>query len=133
MSKSLAQLVPKIARSSLKGSDSKQVLIWQNWDHILGPFAGKVTPHTITKTPGGTLIVHADSNTALHIQYHEPQILERITALAGADQIVRIKVIKTFMAPVSASAVPKATKTAPRAKTLEDALASLEKHLVIKK
>ena len=129
MSRSLAQLVPKIARTSLKGSTSKQVIVWQNWEHVLGSLASKVIPHKITKTPGGTLMVCTDSATALHIQYQEAQILERIASLAGAGQIVRIKSIKTPINQAQSAYVPTPTKATPPASTLEEALANLEKHL----
>ncbi len=129
MSKTLAQLLPRISRTALKGSTSKQVVVWQNWSHIFGEIAPRIIPHKITSTPNGTLIVHADSMTALQIQYQEPQILERISQLAGPGLIVRIKTIKGHVPSITPTRKAVATPPTPPAETLDEALANLGKVL----
>lgn len=131
MSKSLAQLLPKISRTALKGSTSKQVVVWQNWSYIFGEIAPRIIPYKITSTQSGTLIVHADSMTALQIQYQEPQILERISQLAGPGLITRIKTIKGHTHTTTSPRHPAmpVTPPTPPAQTLDEALANLEKVL----
>ena len=127
MSKSLAQLLPKIARKTLKSGTTKQAVVWQNWRHIFGDLADQIEPHKITKTPGGTLMVKTDSATALQLQYGETQILEKIAMIAGHGEIVRIKTIKGVVTRKSTR--QQAQPLTPKAETLDQALENLGKVL----
>lgn len=127
MSKSLAQLLPKIARKTLKSGTTKQAIVWQNWEHIFGDLADQIEPHKITKTPGGTLMVKTDSATALQLQYSEAQILEKIGMIAGHGEIVHLKTIKGVVSPKTKRA--SARPHTPKAETLDQALENLGKVL----
>lgn len=130
MSKSLAQIIPKVSKTILSSSQQKQAVLWENWSSIIGEELQNVTPLRVTKVPGGTLVVQCHLKESMRVQYQIPLILERIQHFCGIGFITKIRIEQNYDTSIDKKNVDRKTISMSDIKDnstdrLDDALARL--------
>ncbi len=95
--RSLAAMLPKVARSALGQRGFAENGIITDWPAIVGPtLAARSAPVKLAFPPGqrreATLTVRVGGSLALELQHLEPLILERLNGYFGYRAVGRLKI-----------------------------------------
>ena len=129
--RSLAQLVPKLARAVMGKRGFAEAGLLADWQAVVGAdIAAKALPERLDFPRGerrdGTLHLSVAGAWALALQHLEPQLVERINSYFGYPAVVRLKLHQVAMPPQHEVPEPRHAAddaTAPRAATADEASA----------
>lgn len=124
MSKSLADILPRVCKSALSEHQQKQAVLWAHWREILGEqFTAQ--PIRINKTPQGTLFLRSPLHEAMALNYAIPQILENIRYYCGEHFITAIRIEQDYQQAQPPRETTTATHAATPAHNLDEALSRI--------
>ena len=102
--RSLAQLVPKLARAVMGKRGFAEAGLLSDWQAVVGAdIAAKALPERLDFPRGerrdGTLHLSVTGAWALALQHLEPQLVERINSYFGYPAVARLKLHQVAMPP----------------------------------
>ena len=133
--RSLAAMLPRIARSALGQRGFAENGIITDWPAIVGPtLAARSAPVKLAFPPGkrreATLTVRVGGSLALELQHLEPLILERLNGYFGYRAVGRLKIQQgPLPSPGSARAEPPPLEPAEEAEIEQDVAAIADERL----
>jgi hypothetical protein len=97
--KSMAALVPGLARKALGGGRSAIGSLFADWPSVVGEhWAGRAVPDKLSfpagRRDGGTLALRVDPADALELQHDQDRLIERINGHFGYAAIARLKLVQ---------------------------------------
>lgn len=101
--RSMAALVPALARKALGGGRSAIGSLFADWPSVVGDhWADRAVPEKLSfpagKRDGGTLALRVDPADALLLQHDQDRLIERINGHFGYAAIIRIKLLQAPLA-----------------------------------
>lgn len=128
VSKSLADILPRLCKATLSEHQQKQAVLWANWAEIIGErFTAQ--PIRINKTPGGTLFLRCPLKEAMELNYAIPLLLEKIRYFCGEHFITSIRIEQDYTLSTPSQKVESEQNLA-HPTTLEEALGRLQNTLI---
>ena len=96
--RSLATMLPDVAKRTLRRRGLAEVSIIADWPSIVGPvLAAASSPRQLTyprgKRAGGTLHITVAGSIATELQHLEPLVLERINGYFGYRAVERLRFV----------------------------------------
>jgi hypothetical protein len=127
--RSLAQLVPKLARAVMGKRGFAEAGLLSDWQAVVGAdIAAKALPERLDFPRGerrdGTLHLSVTGAWALALQHLEPQLVERINSYFGYPAVARLKLHQVATPPQRVLAEPRPAGGPQDGDAAEDATAA---------
>lgn len=122
--KSMAALVPALARHALGGGRSAIGSLFADWPSVVGDhWADRAVPDKLTfpagRRDGGTLALRVDPADAILLQHDQDRLIERINGHFGYAAIGRLKMVQAPLA--RRPATPRRHSLTPAEQAMVDA------------
>jgi hypothetical protein len=92
-SRSMADLVPSVARYAFKRSAPSIVQLLEAWPSVVGPSLADVT--TPVRLTQGTLTINCSGPMAMELQHLSGEVMERINRYLGRCIVKRLRFLQT--------------------------------------